>query len=82
MTFAVQFVLVAAALFAVDVCWARYIAKVGEGRALQAANWSALIMICGAFATISYLHDRRLLAAAILGAWLGTYTSVRFAKKD
>jgi hypothetical protein len=79
--FALQFVLVAAAMFAVDVCWARYIAKVGEGRALPAANWSALIMLCGAFATISYLHDRRLLAAAIVGGWLGTFTSVRLGKR-
>jgi hypothetical protein len=81
MSFPLQFLLVTCALFLVDVCWARYIAKVGEGKALPAATWSALIMLCGAFATISYLHDRRLLAAAILGAFLGTYTSVRLGKR-
>lgn len=81
MPFPVQCVLVFLALCAVDACWTLYIAKVGEGKALAAATWSALIMVCGAFATISYLNDTRLLVAAIAGAWVGTYCTVRFARR-
>lgn len=80
MPFAARALLVFLALVAVDTCWAFYIAKVGQKRALAAACWSALIMVCGAFATISYLDDRRLLVAAIAGAWVGTFCTVRFGK--
>lgn len=82
MPFAMQAALVFLALCAVDCCWTFYIAKVGEGRALAAATWSALIMVCGAFATISYLEDKRLLLAAIAGAWVGTYLTVKLKKDD
>jgi hypothetical protein len=80
MTFSVQFALVFFSLVAVDTCWTLYIAKVNEGKALAAATWSAAIMACGAFASISYIHDNRLLVAAVLGGWVGTYGTVRFNK--
>lgn len=81
MPFPVRCALVFLALCAVDYCWTFYIAKVGEGRAIAAATWSALIMVCGAFATISYLDDRRLLVAAIAGAWVGTCCAVHYAHR-
>lgn len=78
MSFELKFFLVFLSLVAVDACWTLYIAKVNEGKALAAATWSALIMVCGAFASISYIHDPRLLLAAVLGAWAGTYATVLF----
>ena len=75
-------VLVFLAMVGVDICWARYIAKVGEKKAVAAATWSALIMVFGAFTVISYTHDERLLLAAITGAWVGTWISVAFGKKE
>lgn len=80
MSFEAKFALVFLSLVAVDMCWTFYIAKVNEGRALASATWSALIMVCGAFASISYIHDNRLLGAAVAGAWVGTYATVRFNK--
>lgn len=80
MSFLVQFALVFFALCAVDMCWTFYIAKVSERRALAAANWSSLIMVCGAFATVSYVEDKRLLIAAVSGAWVGTYLTIRWGK--
>lgn len=77
MSFTAQFALVFVSLVAVDVCWTLYIAEVNARNAVKAATWSALIMLCGAFATISFVHDKRLLIAAILGAWVGTYIAVR-----
>ena len=80
MTFWLQFLLVFLSLVAVDTCWTFYIASVNAAKAFAAATWSALIMVCGAFAVISYLHDVRLLTAAIAGAWVGTFGTVTFNK--
>ena len=82
MSFELQFALVFFALIVVDFCWTFYIAKVAEGKAVAAATWSALIMVIGAFTTISYLEDKRLLIAAIIGAWVGTFLAVRFKKGE
>lgn len=79
--FAVKFALVFMSLVVVDICWTLYISKVNEGRAAAAACWSAMIMVCGAFATVSYLHDIRLLVAAVMGAWVGTYVTVAFKNR-
>lgn len=82
MNFYLQSALVFLSLVAVDVCWTFYIRKASEGRAIAAATWSALIMICGAFAAISYIEDKRLLPAAILGAFVGTYAAVAYKGKE
>lgn len=82
MGFGLQFFLVFLSLIAVDICWTFYIANVNAKHAVKAALWSASIMLCGAFATISYVHDKRLLTAAILGALVGTFAAVKISGKD
>lgn len=82
MTFPIQCILVFLALIAVDFCWTFYIAKVAEKKAIAAACWSAMIMVCGAFATISYLENKWLLIPAILGAWVGTFLAIKLNLKS
>jgi hypothetical protein len=61
---------------AMDVCYALWARRVSQGDALQGAAFAAALMVFGGYATISYVKDRRLLVAAVLGAFAGTYLAV------
>ncbi len=80
MTFWLQFVLVAAAMAAADWCWTKYMMHASAHRAALAAHWSAAIIGVSAFTVSSYVDDHRLIAAALVGAWIGTYYAVRHTK--
>lgn len=69
-------VLLAVAL--ADSLWTAYITAVSDRLAMVAGWYSAGIILCGAFVTLSYLKDRRFLVSAALGGFLGTYLMVRF----
>jgi hypothetical protein len=77
MTFAVNFVLVALAMAAADWCWTKYFLHTAAGRAVSAAFWSTAIIGVSAFSVTSYVEDKRLIVAALIGAWVGTYFAVR-----
>jgi hypothetical protein len=68
LTYALQFATVAALMALVEV---------GKRRAMRSALWASAIMACGSFVTVSYVGDRSLIVAAILGAFVGTYFVVR-----
>ena len=61
-----------------DVCWTFYFIKTADRLAAQAAGWSSVVVGCGAITTLGYVHDLRLVIAAMLGAWLGTYFTIRY----
>ena len=82
MTFWLQFIAVFVSLVIVDICWARYMAHANAGNPAKAGMWSALIMVGGAYVTVSYVDDHRLFLAAVLGAFCGTFVAVRWGKKD
>lgn len=64
--------------FVLDVFWALYIRRTAEGRAEQAGLYAAALMLLGAYNTMSFMSQPWLLAPIAAGAWLGTYTVVRF----
>lgn len=68
-------VLLAVAL--ADAVWALYIRSVSGRRPLLAGAASVVILLCGAAVTIAYVHDPRYMASAALGAFLGTWLTVR-----
>ena len=70
--------LVFVAVAAVDALWSLWIGSVGGHHAAQAGAYATLLLLAGAFVTLSYVRDRRLLLPAALGAFIGTYLSVRF----
>jgi hypothetical protein len=74
--FAIQFALVALAMALADWCWTKYMMHAAAHRAVRAATWSAAIIGVSAFSVTSYIADPRLIAAALLGAWVGTYYAV------
>lgn len=77
-----KFVLVFFGVMAADVAWTLYFIETGKGRAVAAAAWSSAIVGISAFTTISYVHDTKLIAAAVLGAFVGTWATVAYKKQS
>jgi hypothetical protein len=59
-----------------DFVWAKYMAAVSAGAAVAAANWAVLVIALGAYLVVSYVEDKRMVAPAAIGAWLGTYLAI------
>lgn len=79
--FAVKFLLVMSAMIIADICWTVYFIKVEERRAVASGVWSALIIIASAFTTTSYVEDKSLIPAAVIGAFIGTAGTVWYKKR-
>lgn len=63
-----------------DVAWTKYMLAVAEKRATRAALWSAAIVLFGAFNIVSYVGNHWALIPAALGAFAGTWLTVRREK--
>ncbi len=64
-----------------DVCWTLYFIDVEERRAHPAAFWSAMIILVTAFTVTNYVENKIYIAAAFLGAYFGTYVTIRWKLK-
>ena len=64
-----------------DVCWTLYFIDVEERRAHPAAFWSAMIILVTAFTVTNYVENKIYIAAAFLGAYCGTYVTIRWKLK-
>lgn len=80
--FWLQFIGVAALVALSDVVWTLYFIATADRKAVQSAGWSALTVLIGAFVTVSYLHDLKLLLGAALGAFAGTYYTIRWTNNS
>ena len=81
MIYAVKFILVMLAMVVADVCWTYYFLKVEERKPIASGIWSSLIIVASAFITTSYVEDKSLVPAAIIGAFLGTSGTVWYKNK-
>jgi peptidoglycan biosynthesis protein MviN/MurJ (putative lipid II flippase) len=81
MTYIFKFILVIIAMIIADVCWTYYFIKVEERKAIAAGVWSALIIIASSFITTSYVEDKSLVPAAVIGAFIGTAGTVWYKNK-
>ena len=81
MLYILKFILVMLAMVAADVCWTFYFIKVEERKVIASGVWSSLIIVSSAFITTSYVEDRSLIPAAVLGAFIGTAGTVWYKKK-
>lgn len=61
-----------------DFCWTRYIQATAEAKANQSALFSLFIILIGGFVAISYTTNHWLLIPAGLGAYVGTYLTVKY----
>jgi len=76
MEYILKFILVVLAMIVADVCWTYYFIKVEERKAVAAGIWSALIIVASSFITASYVENKSLIPAAVLGAFIGTAGTV------
>ena len=81
MPFAVRWVLVLLVAVAVDACWALYMRRTGTGNAVKSANYAVLLIGLNMFNTQSWLTDHRFIPAILVGAWVGTFVTVRHDAK-
>ena len=72
---------VTVAMFLADVCWAYYFMKIEERKSAAAGVWAVLIYMFGAFTVTSYMQDKTLIIAAMIGSFLGTYCTIEYKKK-
>ena len=69
-------ILVACCMFISDYFWVKYIRTVALTNSIAAANYGVVVVVLGAYVVVSYVEDKRLIIAAAIGAWLGTYYGV------
>jgi peptidoglycan biosynthesis protein MviN/MurJ (putative lipid II flippase) len=81
MPYLIKFILVILAMIIADVCWTYYFIKVEERKAIASGIWSALIIVASSFITTSYVEDKSLVPAAVIGAFIGTAGTVWYKKK-
>lgn len=65
-----------AALFVLDVVWARYTAAITDGRRTAGSSYAAAIIALSAIGTINYIDDPRMILPAMLGAFCGTFIGI------
>lgn len=75
-----KYLLVALAVALGDVCWTLYFIETGKKHAVLAGAWSSMIVLFSGFTVIQYAHDPHYLGAAAVGAFIGTWATVRFKK--
>lgn len=81
MTFILKFIIVFIVVTLSDMAWAKYMLYVAEKKAMPSAIWGTLIMVGSMVSVISYTQDSRLIPAALLGAFIGTYLTVKRSAK-
>lgn len=78
LNYILKFMSVMIAMMLADVCWTLYFMKIAEKKAAQAAAWGSIIILFGAISTTSYVDDHSLIVAAVIGAFIGTYATIKY----
>lgn len=64
-----------------DTLWAVYIRRVTDGKSFSASTLSAIIIIAGGLVAIEYISNNWYLLPAALGAFVGTFFTIKFDGK-
>jgi hypothetical protein len=60
-----------------DFVWAQYTAAIAKDKAFPAGLWSIGIILFGSYVTKSYVDDYWMIIPASIGAFAGTFLSVK-----
>jgi hypothetical protein len=60
-----------------DSLWAKWMLATSKRQPVPAAAYSSAIILVGGFTAVAYVNDPRYLIPAALGAFVGTYVTVR-----
>lgn len=63
-----------------DMCWTFYLFAVEQRKSIIASVWAMFIYLFGAFVVSTYITDRKLIIAAALGSFVGTYITIEYKK--
>lgn len=77
----IKFIFIILLTIVTDIAWTYYFIKVQEKESVLAGVWATTIVLCGAFSTISYVHESSFLVAALIGSFIGTAGSVEYKKR-
>ena len=75
-----KYLLVFLLLFISDVLWTLYIRWSSRGLAVRAALTSVFIWAASAWTFLEFIDDRFVIIPASVGAFLGTYLTIKFDK--
>lgn len=70
--------IVVGTMTALDLVFAFYVIKTAEHAAVPAGILAAFIILLSGVVTRAYVDDKRMLAPAAVGAFLGTFLAVAF----
>jgi uncharacterized membrane protein YfcA len=66
---------------ALDAIYSNYVFSLNRLHAVNTANFSAALIFLTGLATFEYVHNLWYLLPMCVGAWIGSYVSVRVEKK-
>jgi uncharacterized membrane protein YfcA len=72
--------IVFAALFCLDLVWAKYTLAISAKRTVWAASYASAIIALSGYAAINYVNDPWMLLPAMAGAFLGTIVGIKYQK--
>lgn len=72
--------LIFSATFITDAIWALCVKYVADKKALKAANYGTFLYLTSAYAVLIYTKEPIYLVPSLMGAWLGTYLTVKYSK--
>jgi peptidoglycan biosynthesis protein MviN/MurJ (putative lipid II flippase) len=81
LSYTLKFLIVMISMILADICWTYYFIKIEERKSISAGIWASLIYIFGAFTVTSYINDKSLIIAAIIGSFVGTSLTVEYKKR-
>lgn len=58
-----------------------YLISVEERKSVVAGLWAMGLYVFGAFVVSSYVEDKRLIVAAALGSFVGTWLTIEYKKR-
>lgn len=76
-----KYIFVFAAMSVTDYIWSEWMKAVSENKAIKAGLFSIGTVLAGSFVIISYIENSKYLIPACLGAFVGTYISVKYNGK-
>ncbi len=74
----VKFLSIVLVMAFANVCAALYFTNVDEKKAHTAAFWSAMLILINAFAIINYVENNIYIIAAVVGTYLGTFSTLKW----
>lgn len=77
----IKYFLVFSAMIVTDYIWSEWMKSVSENKPFRAGLFSVGTVLAGSFVIISYIENPKYLIPACLGAFVGTYISVKMNER-